>query len=96
MNEGAIIKPWTARPDESVIRLLESILEDARKVGGPTTIAVITVSGSGFVQTAARGHQIRELIRGTEALRSRIETDHAQAIKEALANPQMPLRPHKT
>jgi hypothetical protein len=95
MSEGVIIKPWTAPPDESVIRLLESILEDARKVGGPVTALVVTVSGAGLVQTAARGHQIRELIRGVDQARSRLSADYDRAITEALANPQMPLRPHK-
>lgn len=93
MSQKVIIPPWRTPPDQSVIQLLQNILEDARKPGGPTSVAVITVSGDGTVQTPARGHQVREIARGVEELRKRINDTHARAVKEALANPQAPLRP---
>lgn len=93
MSGGVIIPPWRTPPDESVIKLLQSVLEDARKPGGPTSVAIITVSGDGTVQTPARGHQVREIARGVEELRNRINETHARAVNEALANPQAPLRP---
>ena len=93
MSQGVIIPPWRKPPDQSVIELLESVLEDARKPGGPTSIAIITVSGDGTVQTPARGHQVREIARGVEELRNRIASTHDRAVKEAMMNPQAPLRP---
>ena len=93
MAEGVIIPPWRTPPDQSVIKLLESILEDARKPGGPTSIAIITVSGDGTVQTPARGHQLREIARGVAELQKRMNESYGRAVKEAMINPEAPLRP---
>lgn len=89
-NARVIIKPQT--DDAPVIKLLLALLEDARR-GGITTIAAITVSPAGFVQTPAQGHQVREIARGVNELQSRISESYDRAVKDALRNPQAPLRP---
>lgn len=87
----ALILPQT--DDAPVIKLILAMLEDARR-GGITTIAAITVSPAGLVQTPAQGHHVREIARGVEALGRRISETHDRAVRDAMMNPQAPLRPH--
>jgi hypothetical protein len=85
-----LIRPQT--DDNPVIKLLISLLEDARR-GGITTICAITVSPGGIVQTPAQGHQVREVARGLDAATKRMEESYHRAVSEARVNPQAPLRP---
>lgn len=80
MSEGAIIVPLLFKADHAVIKLLEQVLEDARR-GGTTSVALITVNSSGFVQTPCQGGQIREIAHGLEKLRADIAMSYAQAVK---------------
>ena len=89
-NARVIIRPQG--DDNHVVKLLISLLEDARN-GGITTIAAITVSPGGMVQTPAQGHQVREVARGVEALRIRLSETYDRAVQDAMVNPQAPLRP---
>ena len=66
----------TLPDDHPVIRLLNAVLEDAR-AGGVTSIAMITVDGSGLrVQTPAQFYQVRELLYGVEELRKKLIMDY--------------------
>lgn len=79
-HEGAQIVPLKHPAGDAVIKLLEQVLEDARR-GGTTSIAIITVNCWGYVQTPCQGGQIREIAEGVEKLRHDIEVCYAQAIK---------------
>ena len=93
VSAKVLILPQT--DDAPVITLLLSMLEDARR-GGITTLAAITVTPAGLVQTPAQGYQVREVARGIEALRQRISDTYDRAVADAMMNPQAPLRPMKT
>lgn len=81
--------------DNHVVKLLISLLEDARR-GGITSIACVTVSPGGMVQTPAQGHQVREVARGLGALQTRMSETYDRAVRDAMMNPQAPLRPMVT
>lgn len=89
-NARTIIRPQS--DDAPVVKLILAMLEDARR-GGITTIAAITVNGGGFVQTPAQGHQVREVARGADELKRRISNTYDRAVREAIRNPQAPMRP---
>jgi hypothetical protein len=80
MSEAIQLVPLLYAADHAVIRLLEQVLEDARR-GGTTSVALITVNSSGFVQTPCQGGQIREIAMGVEKLRHDIADSYAQAVK---------------
>ena len=80
MSEGPTLVPLIRKPDEAVIRLLESVLEDARR-GGVTSIAMITINSWGFIQTPCQGGQIREIAQGVDKLRGDIDKSYAQAVE---------------
>lgn len=79
MAEGAILVPLRYPANDAVIRLLEQVLEDARR-GGTTSIAMICVNCDGFIQTPCQGGQIREIAQGVEKLRGDIAESYAQAV----------------
>ena len=79
-HDGAILRPLFHKADYAVIRLLEQVLEDARR-GGTTSVALITVNCNGFIQTPCQGGQIREIAKGIEKLRGDIEHSYAQAVQ---------------
>lgn len=79
-SDGALLIPLIHKADHAVIKLLEQVLEDARR-GGTTSVALITVNSSGFVQTPCQGGQIREIARGVEKLRKDIADSYAQAVQ---------------
>ncbi len=89
-NGRTLIRPQT--DDDPVIKLILSVLEDARR-GGVTSVAMITVSPGGLVQTPAQGHQVREVARGADELKNRISRSYDRAVRDAMRNPQAPLRP---
>ena len=76
---GAIIVPIKHPKDYAVIRLLEQVLDDARR-GGTTSIAIVTVNCNGFVQTPCQGGQIREIAAGLEKLQKDIENSYKQSL----------------
>jgi hypothetical protein len=78
-HDGAIIVPLKHGANDAVIKLLEQVLEDARR-GGTTSVALITVNCWGHIQTPCQGGQIVEIARGVEKLRHDIETCYAQAV----------------
>jgi hypothetical protein len=81
MSEDSItLVPLIYKPQEAVIRLLRQVLEDAER-GGTTSVALITVNSSGFVQTPCQGGQIREIAQGVEKLRHDIAESYAQAVE---------------
>ena len=79
MAEGALLIPLKYEADHAVIKLLEQVLDDARR-GGTTSVAVITVNCNGFIQTPCQGGQIREIAEGVEKLRRDIADSYAQAV----------------
>jgi phosphatidylserine/phosphatidylglycerophosphate/cardiolipin synthase-like enzyme len=80
VSDAAYTVPLIRKPDEAVIRILEAVLEDARR-GGVTSIAMITVNSWGLVQTPCQGGQIREIAQGVEKLRGDIDKSYAQAVE---------------
>jgi hypothetical protein len=76
---GAILVPIKHPKDYAVIRLLEQVLDDARR-GGTTTIAMVIVNCNGIVQTPCQGGQIREIALGLEKLQKDIHDSYSQAV----------------
>jgi enoyl-CoA hydratase/carnithine racemase len=79
MSEVILVPP-VYKANHAVIRLLEQVLDDARR-GGTTSVALITVNSSGFVQTPCQGGQIREIAAGVEKLMQDIADSYAQAVQ---------------
>ena len=80
-DTGIIVDRKQYPADAAVIKLLETVLDDARR-GGTTSIAIITVNCNGFVQTPCQGGQIREIAVGVEKLRKDIADSYGRAVQE--------------
>ena len=80
MSDAILLVPPVYKADHAVIRLLEQVLEDARR-GGTTSIAIIAVNCNGTIQTPCQGGQIREIAQGVEKLRADIAESYAQAVE---------------
>ena len=80
MSDGVLLVPPIYKADYAVIRLLEQVLEDAKR-GGTTSVALITVNCNGTIQTPCQGGQIREIAQGVEKLRQDIAESYAQAVE---------------
>ena len=76
---GVIIKPQTLRADHACIRLLETVIEDARR-GGVSSVVLVTVSPDGTVQCPGEGGQLREILAGLDTLRGRLSRDYGVGV----------------
>ncbi len=67
--------------DHPVVRLLEMVLEDARR-GRVTSIAMVCVSPEGIIQHPAQGQQVRELCRGADSFMKCVALEYDRATRE--------------
>lgn len=78
-STGVIIKPQTLTADHACIRLLETVIEDARR-GGVSSIVMVTVSPNGTVQCPGEGGQLREMLAGLDVIRGRLSRDYGVGV----------------
>ena len=80
MSDSILMVPLIYKPQDAVIRLLEQVLEDAKR-GGTTSIAMVVVNCNGSIQTPCQGGQIREMAQGVEKLGKDIADSYSQALE---------------